>query len=382
MNDAATPQPPSDDWHYPRAALADRIIRGFKENLSDRVTLFAPRKRGKTQFLHHDIISRANEAGIFVVYVDFWRPKEDPVLAFSRAVVTAYQKQAHWFTKLLDRGALKASLKLLGDSITLGIEVKPSTLDPNLGEAAFNILESIDRPVLLLLDEVQQLATSPKFEGFTASLRSFMTARSDHKVKGIFTGSSQEGLARLFKRSNAPFYNSSDGLTFASLNEDFVRHQLKVFKKRTGVDLPLPEAIALFNVMSQGPEPFVALLKRMVVEGVMDLSVGTELYYTATLAEETEAYFDKWEGCLSIDRALLVLISRGRTGGFYSDSCKKDLSGLVRAFDEKNPTIQNALTRLKEDILYSPSHGVWAYVDPAFQRFVREECDSTLATKG
>lgn len=87
-------------------------------------------------------------------------------------------------------------------------------------EAAFSELETTNKPVLLLLDEVQHLATSPDFYDFTAALRSFMTARSDQKVKGIFSGSSQEGLAQLFKRTKAPFFNASSQLEFPELDEN------------------------------------------------------------------------------------------------------------------------------------------------------------------
>jgi len=60
--------------------------------------------------------------------------------------------------------------------------------------SVFDALNTHDTPILLLLDEVQHLATSADYASFTAALRSFMTARSDNKIKAIFTGSSQEGL--------------------------------------------------------------------------------------------------------------------------------------------------------------------------------------------
>ncbi|NMS64474.1 hypothetical protein HKB19_02465, partial [Vibrio parahaemolyticus] len=48
-----------DIWHYPRTQLATFILNGMDKGLLQRVSIFAPRKRGKTQFIQKDIIPMA-----------------------------------------------------------------------------------------------------------------------------------------------------------------------------------------------------------------------------------------------------------------------------------------------------------------------------------
>jgi len=60
-----------DIWHYPRTQLATFILNGMDKGLLQRVSIFAPRKRGKTQFIQKDIISMARELGVLPIYVDF-----------------------------------------------------------------------------------------------------------------------------------------------------------------------------------------------------------------------------------------------------------------------------------------------------------------------
>lgn len=42
---------PHANWHYPRTELANKILKSFKTGLTERFTIFAPRKSGKTQFV-------------------------------------------------------------------------------------------------------------------------------------------------------------------------------------------------------------------------------------------------------------------------------------------------------------------------------------------
>lgn len=123
--------------------------------------------------------------------------------------MTARREQENWFEGLLSNSNLKASLNLLGGDLAREVSQQRKHVEKKIVEAAFDELENTNQPVLILLAEVQHLATDPDFSDFTAALRSFMTARADYKIKGIFTGSSQEGLDQLFKRMKAPFYNAS-----------------------------------------------------------------------------------------------------------------------------------------------------------------------------
>lgn len=319
----------------------------------------------------------AKEQGILVVYVDFLRDKSSPALAFATAVLAARKEQESWFTHLLNNSNLKATLQLLSGELSLEIFAQRKHAEKRIIEVAFEELEATNKPVLLLLDEVQHLATNPDFSDFTAALRSFMTARSDEKIKGIFTGSSQEGLAQLFKRTKAPFYNASSTLDFPKLGEDFVAFELDVFKRVTGgIELNQKRACRLFNSMSHSPGRFTDLLKRMVLEEIYDLDEGISRFSDALLEAEQQQFKILWDSLLPIDKALLTLISQGEHKGLYSEKYKLQLQAVCPELGKcTKSSIQNAISRLKSsplDAIYSIEHGVWQFTDPSFEQFVRD----------
>ena len=366
------------NWHYPRTELANKILKSFETGLADRFTIFAPRKRGKTEFVQRDVSPMAKKRGILVVYVDFWRNKSSPTAAFASAVMAARRDQENWFSTLLNNSTLKAKVKLFGGDLSLEVSPQRKHAEKEVLDAAFEELESSRKPVLLLLEEVQHLATDPAFSDFTATLRSFMTARSDNKIKGIFTGSSEEGLAQLFKRTKAPFYSASATLAFPDLGEDFVAFELEVFKQVTGgVCLDPVLANTVFGAMSHAPGLFTDLLKRMALESVHDLTTGVSLFSESLIEEENQQYQLLFDDLHPLDKAILIMISRGECRRLYREDFKAQLKALCPTIDNLNKSsIQNAVTRLKGsniNAIYSIEHGTWRFADPAFEQFVRSQ---------
>lgn len=364
-------------WHYPRTALAEKILTGFRGGYADRFTIFAPRRRGKTEFIQYDITPLAREQGILVVYVDFWRNKSSPALSFATAVASAKRSQETWFSNIIGNSSLKASLKLFGGDVSLDVS-QLKAAEKDVIEAAFAELDSTRVPILLLLDEVQHLATDPAFSDFTAALRSFMTARTDGKIKAIFTGSSQEGLAQLFKRTKAPFFNSSAAMDFPDLGEDFVAFELEVFHRVTGgTTLDKIAANELFKAMNYAPGQFTDLLKRMVLEGVHSIREGAARFSDAVIEDENRQFREMWDRMHAMDRAILIMLSRGWQKGMYSEELRDKIQTICPECDaNKKSNIQNAISRLKSapiSAIYSAEHGKWQFADPAFEQFVSQQ---------
>ena len=76
--------------------------------------------------------------------------------------------------------------------------------------------------VLLLLDEVQSLADLPSGNAMIASLRAVLHKRRN-EAGAVFTGSSQEGLARLTNTVGAPMYQFAQLLDFPFLGDEFLQ---------------------------------------------------------------------------------------------------------------------------------------------------------------
>ncbi len=360
-------------WHYPRQQFAEFIINGMEQGLLQRVSIFAPRKRGKTQFIQYDVIPICHDRGILPIYIDFWLDKNNPQAVFIKSVQLACQRNESFLKKLSKRVfPNKVGISASKQSLELGFEQSKEVPEVSLLEV-FKQLEDLDVPVLLLLDEVQHLATDKSFETFTAALRSFMVNRGDQKVKGIFTGSSREGLNQLFKNSQAPFYNSNQTLDFSALDKDFVEYELNVFEKVTGgVKLNVEEAMTILIVQNRAPARFVEMLQAMVLNKVHDLREGQALYDNE-LPDSQGSFITICGALQPLDLTLLKLIAMNQAAGIYTEKGMQKLR-LFAENDElaiNKAAIKNALNRLKSaNHIYSPSRGKWVVENPEFKDYL------------
>lgn len=363
-----------DIWHYPRTTLAEFIINGMSKNLLQRVSIFALRKRGKTQFIKQDVVPMCHQLGILPIYVDFWLEKDDPESIFIKSVLAACNKNEGFIKKL----GKMFNIKKLG--VSAGgqkIEVESGEKDNSVDLfTVFERLNELDMPVLLLLDEVQHLATRKEFESFTAALRSFVVNRDDKNVKCIFTGSSRDGLSRLFKDSKAPFYNSSQTLDFEELDIDFVVHELKAFESVTGgVELDKDKALEILVGQNRAPARFVELLQNMVLHKVHDLDVGVKRFDKEREESENE-FTNTYEQLKSIDIAILKLIAANEAKGLFSQAGIAKVNAFVNHNDVEASkwSIKNSVDRLKaQGLVYSPSRGKLEIENHDFKDFILEK---------
>jgi hypothetical protein len=91
------------------------------------------------------------------------------------------------------------------------------------------------RPLLLLFDEIQELAVSADGENIVSALRAAIT-KSKKSVRVIFTGSNQERLHHLFSKSRAALYEGASIVPFPKLGGDFLsfvsQQAVRIFRQR------------------------------------------------------------------------------------------------------------------------------------------------------
>ena len=303
-----------DPWHYPRRELAARTLLALTEGPSKALTLFAPRRRGKTEFLRKDLAPAAEAGGHRVVYVSFWDPLEPLALlvaALERAVAetTLRGRAGTLFGRLLPKVTLSASLPGIEAGGELDLTDLPEKARPALlthVDALLGRLERADRKTLLLLDEVQELARRDRDEGLVAALRTSLDVRGDG-LRTVFTGSSRDGLREMFAASRAPFFHFGTQLDLEPLGDAFVHHMLAQAKRVTGRDVDRDEASAAFEALGRSPYHFRGLVEEMVLrpDGVFaDALHG----YRARLAEK-QGYEALWLRLKPHHRVLLSVLA-------------------------------------------------------------------------
>ena len=62
-----------DPWHFPRREFTARVLKLLGDGPGQALTLFGPRRTGKTEFLLKDLAPLAEQRRHRVIYASFWQ---------------------------------------------------------------------------------------------------------------------------------------------------------------------------------------------------------------------------------------------------------------------------------------------------------------------
>jgi hypothetical protein len=340
---------PKSEWHFPRRAFAERVYSVLVDSPASAVSLFGPRRTGKTEFLQQDLAPLAESKRHRVVYVSLWQTVEAPIASLLYAFDTALRGGS-----LADRignaaRSLAPKFKLEVPGTGAGVEVDVGALQ---GKPQDNHLLLLDQycerlanrqhPTILLFDEFQELARNAASAPIIAALRTSLDKRQG-SLLSVFTGSSQEGLRKVFSAKDAPFYRFAAQMTLPELDGEFVDHQLAVFKSKAKRKIDRGEAIAVFERIGRNPQFFQQWLIALMVHS--ELTPETAIGY---VLDEMGAQFgfDKmWNSLSLLQRAVLRLLAE-HTEQIYGEASTTRLAKLTGEPGPANTAVQTALRRL------------------------------------
>lgn len=360
-----------DRLHYARFGLADSILRGFEQHLQPAVTIFAPRRKGKTTFVMRDLIPMAKERGFLVASADLWLDKDHPERVIAQAL-----NEAIYGTGFVLRNLMRLTRPgQLVKSVSGGASADGVTLSADMADdGGLSLPELFERfrrlgkgRALLIIDEVQHLATRKEFEGFTATLRTLMQA-AQGDVVALFTGSSQDGLARMFRRSKAPFYQYGSEVTFPDLGRDFAVHLGKLYQEVTGKEWEIIEAFDLYVARGMMPK-YLRELYSLCLTQNLTVREADKIVWRSMLDEGQFATLIAEMPAL--DQSLLVGILCGES--LFSAEYRARLADELPS--RQQPTsqqVQVALKRLqRRELIGNLDHGEWKIEDGALESYLR-----------
>ena len=369
-----------DIWHYPRENLAARTFNALVEGPAKALTLFAPRRTGKTEFLTKDLAPHAESKGHKVIYISFWRAPLSPLALILHSLEDALKSKTITGRIGSVASILKPKLKL---SVPIGeagaeAEIDLSSLKGEPPEELIlylddllSRLENRKKPTLLLFDEVQELAKDKNNQSLIASLRTSLDVR-DTGLKSIFTGSSREGLQAMFSDAQAPFFHFGTSLDFELLDEQFVDHQLKVFESVTNRKLGRDAALKAFGALHNSPYFFRALIELLTLR--VDLTIDAALVLLREQVTEKSGYAGLWLKMTDIQRATMVQLALGADKPFS----KTTRDAIGQAMGVEPPSIdkvQSALRRLTGLGVVDRWSGGWIIEDPEFSMWVKTQIE-------
>lgn len=187
------------------------------------ITLISPRRLGKTGLIwntFHHIKSENKDA--ICIYIDIFPTKSQS--EFVRILGTAVLNETLSKSKMLGKKMLEmlGSLRpVLGVDALTGMPNVTLNVDPTQSEMTirniFTYLNKIQREVFIAIDEFQQINEYPE-SGTEAMLRSYI--QFSHNIHFVFSGSKKHLMSEMFTSPQRPFYQSTDILNLAPLNEE------------------------------------------------------------------------------------------------------------------------------------------------------------------
>ncbi len=362
-------------WHYPRTELAESFYRLLIKGPVQAISLFGPRRTGKTQFLTQDLAPLAESRGHKVVYASLWQTIDSPlgILLYELDMAVRGGSVLNRIKTIAGDIAPKFSLKapLGGPSL----EVDLSKLKGKSPESHLLLLDQYceklsnrRRPAFLLLDEFQEIARSDGAKPLMAALRTSLDKRKDGLV-AVFTGSSQEGLRQMFSARQAPFFRFAQPMELPALDDSFVAHQLKAMRSTSKVKVDRAEALEVFEAFGRVPLVFQRWLMTLALhpgktgrEAIDDVRAG--------VADEF-GYVTRWLDLTPPQRLAVRLLANGVTR-LYSKEAAAEIELLTGQPAPSASKLQTAMERLNRLGLIDEFERAPRLNDPLFAGWVRQ----------
>ncbi|MEO5738561.1 MAG: hypothetical protein ABIQ82_14035 [Variovorax sp.] len=302
-----------DDLQVRRPQLARSYLALLDAQPGRPLAMFAARRTGKTHFLDHDLTPAAVQHHLLPVYADLWNHKASPLEAINHALEEALDDLTVPKGRVARLGKTPVKkIGLIGASLDLGDSparrALPTVPQLRLDALIMRLVDAAQRPVLLMLDEVQTLGDAEGGDSAVAALRAVLHKRRD-ALKSVFTGSSQEGLARMLSTAGAPMYQFAQLLDFPPLGDEYLQLLVDHFGSiHPGKILPLEALQKLYVRIGHKPGLLKDVVKGMSAEGETDVEVGVSHF----LAAQGTIWNALLQPLDAFDRAVLVVIARGQ----------------------------------------------------------------------
>lgn len=365
-----------DIWHYHRPALAKTYLNTLNAGLVTSTTIFAPRRVGKTSFLLKDLTPAAETAGFIVAYVDLWQTKLSPGVSIVRALERALEPKTMF-------GNVVAKFQVPVKKLTAKAEIAGAAFEGEIELSDVNRQMQTDmalkidalieilckkKPVLLLIDEAQELAKTKEHEAVATALRTAIT-RNQNRLRVVFAGSSRTQLAHVFSNSNAPLYSTGSAIVdFPLLDHDFVEYIAERFKASTGRVLPIIAAWKAFVAFKQQPEPFLIGMVDMVLNPMVTLNEAMQRVADKLIL--TENHEGAWAALDATQKALVRMLAHDPSLKPFSRVVVVKLREMIGIESLEITHIQRAMIKLS-DVVFKSSRDTYEFENEAFAQWIR-----------
>jgi len=356
------------DLYFPRPGLAHEYLNVFEESDSRAITIFGPRGIGKTAFLQNDLMPLASKSGRVPVYIDLWNSQKDPGTAIANRLQD--ETQRIW-------GAVKGKRELKGADFEiagfkLGFDMQRPTVQDREGALhrislwMTHLAEAGGKKkIMLLLDEVQTLARSEGGVEIAASLRAGMQTNFGH-YEAVFTGSSRDHLAAMFRDLRAPLWSYGAEQLFPALGIEFTDSVCNRYDQVTGRILNRDLVWEAFRAVGNNPQALITWVRNLALDSREGISPqDIQRLEAAHVVKDRES---KFHSLTPLERAVLIVV--GNKLGPFSADAMRYYAAVTDAAVSKS-TAQRTVDRLRAyNVLYQSADSRYEIESPVLAEWI------------
>lgn len=363
--------------YHPRPVLLESVFRMLVAG--SNITLFAPRRQGKTQFVRNELLPGAREHGWFAARVDLWRNRDNPALGLVEGLeaIASAQRPGGLLSSPLRLSKVKAAAKVAGvevgaewELVTPPAPAAEMSLENRLAAALHAIAGKADH-VLLALDEFQALA-SARNPNFIAAFRT-VVQDLEGRVTLFYTGSSRSDLNEMFRKAKAPLFQSAQPMQLPALDRGFVQSRADYLQHVAGLEVDVDELERVFLALDATPLFLNEIVVDMLAANSNDISAAVRRWLEDKRDNEFE---ERFETMRELDVAVALWLATPGERSVYTAEARAFYAdvGEFSDFRMEPPDIQNAVRRLMKSQVIEPTgaKGEYEHVDRGFLIFLRE----------
>lgn len=345
-----------------RPELLESVMTVLTTRLKQGVTLFAPRTKGKTWFVRHELIPAAKKLRWQVVYVDLWSNRNEPEIALVEGLEDQGAPKSGLFQTIK---LSKVGVKVKPPAVEFGAEFEPEaktkrelTLSRRLRLAMDKLVDHSKSTTLLVIDEFQTLAKT-KNNDFVAAFRTAIQAHQG-KLVIVYTGSSRAALMGMFTRQKAPLFDSAFPIDLPDLGREFIEDRVKFIATRSGRKVPIDKLEQVFKRVDRSPQAMNEIVLQILVSGDPEPEAAFKVWLEKKRAETSNRLND----LSALELIMLSYLARDDEDrhSTYSSEAKAELANIA-GFKSPLTTsqVQSTVKKLERKDLIVPTEVPGAY---------------------
>jgi hypothetical protein len=337
-----------DIWHYAREQAAAQVIATLGVGLISAASIIEPRRKGKTTFLLDDLVPAAQKAGYLPLYLNLAAATGDLESYLAATLRTAIDAQRGLLGRLRKLGRSPVR-KLAGrgavSAVELGAELHFATPADRGGLAeAFETIDRLKQPALLLLDEVHRLADEST-SAVAWSLRSLLDSRRA-TVKTVATSSSVASYEALVTGEKKAFNRWFTRIALEPLGEEFVRHLSRtVASHYPRHRISHEQTQDAFEKLGRSPKFVRDYLSLRILDP--NLAHEPALALSQREASKESGHESRFETLTPLQRTLVVALAFGERA-LFSEEARAAMGRALGADAPTKSVVQRALRTLAE----------------------------------